>query len=545
MSDSGALRKVFADFGVHFDDKELAAGSNAVDAATKKLATLASAGLGDRVVGQFTKISGGLRNLVGNLNLSREETARVGQIATGVAAAYVAVVTRATHAAFAFADAFRETADRIRYTAAALRVSTDQLQEFEFAGAEAGVGAEQMAGAMTHLRDAARSVALGGGLTGNAFARLGVQVRTAAGRMRETGQIADDVANAFARITSPVRRAQVAQELFGAAGQRLQAVLHGGAGGLAALRDEFYALGGGVSQDAIEAARQYGAQVNRLAQVGQAWRAQMALALLPVLTRVVGWVRQGYAAFVQWTRGTEVIRIGMYALIGVAAVLGAALLYAFAPVLIPLAAVAAGIAAIVLVVDDLITLFRGGDSVAGRFIDSMFGAGTAAAVVRTLRDAWHEVYGALQTAWGFVQRVSSHPAFRFLSAAVGASRRLVTGAVGEVINDARVIGNVVAGNQAAARAAFAQTLGGQAYAALHATPAVAVARPAAATPATPAPGTGAAAARGRRAPQRNTIHIHGITDPRAVARAVDQRLDERAAASADADHPMAPIDDRE
>ena len=60
-------------------------------------------------------------------------------------------------------------------------------------------------------------------------------------------------------------------------------------------------------------------------------------------------------------------------------------------------------AAIVLIVEDLYTLFTGGDSVIGRFIDSLGGAGTSAAVVETLKDAWNEVVGLFRDNWPMIQ----------------------------------------------------------------------------------------------------------------------------------------------
>jgi hypothetical protein len=67
---------------------------------------------------------------------------------------------------------------------------------------------------------------------------------------------------------------------------------------------------------------------------------------------------------------------------------------------------AAAIATVVLVVDDLLTLFEGGDSVIGRFLDEMFGIGTAARVAAFVQRAWAAFIVWIRTqAIPFIQRL--------------------------------------------------------------------------------------------------------------------------------------------
>ncbi|MFW6031647.1 MAG: hypothetical protein ACOC9T_03560, partial [Myxococcota bacterium] len=63
-------------------------------------------------------------------------------------------------------------------------------------------------------------------------------------------------------------------------------------------------------------------------------------------------------------------------------------LLAFAPILLKGALLALAFLAIVAVVEDLINLFTGGESVIGDFIDEMFGVGTSQKVVEDLKAAW-------------------------------------------------------------------------------------------------------------------------------------------------------------
>jgi hypothetical protein len=88
-------------------------------------------------------------------------------------------------------------------------------------------------------------------------------------------------------------------------------------------------------------------------------------------------------------------------------VLGARMLVAWAPALIPMLAVAAALAAIVLVVDEAITLFEGGKTVIGDAIDTMFGKGATQKIVDSVNDGWkiliEEVGRADEKIKGFVE----------------------------------------------------------------------------------------------------------------------------------------------
>lgn len=67
-------------------------------------------------------------------------------------------------------------------------------------------------------------------------------------------------------------------------------------------------------------------------------------------------------------------------------VLGARMLLAWAPTLIPMLAVAAVLGAIILLVDELITKFKGGKTVIGKALDKMFGKGTTQALVDNVKN---------------------------------------------------------------------------------------------------------------------------------------------------------------
>jgi hypothetical protein len=117
----------------------------------------------------------------------------------------------------------------------------------------------------------------------------------------------------------------------------------------------------------------------------------VGLKLLPFMTRLAqgaDWVLQ---KMIGLTQTSEVATAALVTLGAIAAGLGIKLLVAFSPILLPLMKVAALITAITLVLDDFFVFLKGGDSLIGRFIDSIWGPGSAAEAADKLKLAWQFV----------------------------------------------------------------------------------------------------------------------------------------------------------
>ena len=99
---------------------------------------------------------------------------------------------------------------------------------------------------------------------------------------------------------------------------------------------------------------------------------------------------------------TALVEAALLVLKVLAIAAGVAFVIAFAGPILVIAKVAAGVAALLLVVDDLLTLFDGGRSVIGLFIDEIFGLGAAdefvanhRAGVEWMAQAWDEAGGSV------------------------------------------------------------------------------------------------------------------------------------------------------
>lgn len=357
----GALREIFASVGIEVDGDDLAGFEQGLAGAAERLRAFAGAVASTAVV----------QGLV-------ELTQRFAENAVAAA----------------------QAADRFG-------LAVPEYQAIGYAAESAGVNAEQLAAVFGTLARQANAAREGNQGAAAAFRALGIRATEADGSTRPLGDLLNDLGDGFDHVQDNARRVALAQQLFGEAGARLLPVLHAGAGGVAALREEFAQLGGGIDADGVAAAQRYRQTMLRMNVALDGLRAQVATALLPVLTRLVDWTGRAVAAWQRFTRGTNVVRIGLIAL-GIAAVAAAApVLAAWLPVIAPFLAIAVAVAALVLIIDDLISLFRGGPSAIGDFLDSMFGAGTARAVVAALRDVWRDMRPAIDEAAAAARALAS------------------------------------------------------------------------------------------------------------------------------------------
>lgn len=468
------------------------------------------------------KTSPMIDGLATRFNMSSEA---IGETFVGASAAAVAIMAKLTQAAFAFATAFAAQAEELRDTARESRVTTTELQELEHAAVQGGVGLDRMRSGVATFGASLRAAQRWGNGTTATLRRLGIQARDSSGHIRPTGELMDEVAVAMEHIQNPMRRARVATQLFGEAGRRMLDIMHTGPGGIRALREELAELGGGVTPEAVAASREYTQATEKLSRAQDSLRSVLAVTLLPVLSWVVTGLAHLGGLLARLTNGTHVLQIALAALGGVGGAIALGLIAAWAPVVAPYLAIAAAVAGVVLVLDDLITFAEGGDSAFGRLIDTMFGVGTATVAVHELHEAWKELGDAIVRAIEAVEEFRGHRAHA-VGASTAAPPGTVRGADGSVrtgIDPSRING----GPRTAGAAA----------------PGPRVAIPPILVPATrsvAAPGGSRNAGRVivRQHTSAPVLHFHGVTDADVIADRVRTTLRTEDANRRDADHPV-------
>jgi len=318
-----ALREVFARFGVDFDASALVRGNAAVDTSVAGLQSLGSVIAGSAVVL-------GISNFI-------EETRAMG--------------------------------DQLGHAAVSLGLTTAALQEWQGVAGSAGVSAEQLTPAIQAMRRNASAAALAGGQMGRDFRTLGVTLRGTNGELLPTNDLIRGVFEGLAEVADPTERAAIAMRLLGESGARLGPVFTEGAAGVEAQLAAIRELGGGMSDEAIEASLALTWQQQRLSTSMLSLRSRIAVWLLPAVSRLTDVTSGLVQGFLRLDARTQILKVGLATLGAVAVLAGVRTAASWVAAALPFIAIGVALAALVLIVQDIWVSFQGGESVIANAID--------------------------------------------------------------------------------------------------------------------------------------------------------------------------------
>lgn len=343
---------------------------------------------------------------------------RGGAAAVGAAVAAVAAgMVAAAGSAAAFAGEIDDLHQRTG-------IAHQTLQEFMFAAEQSGASLDTVVAAFRTLGKNALAASEGNKDLSARFRQLGVSVNDASGKLKPADVLMDELALALADVEDVTKRNAIAFDLFGKSGAELGPLMKRGEGGIAALRAEARQLGYIMEDDMLKAGDALGDNMNKLKFIFLGIRnvigGPLMKALASITDRFIAWykvngamVRQRVA--VVFERLTDALRLvwrvvkplgrvllalgGALAFVAehfktlaaIALVLLAPSLIAMVPALTalafhyamaggaallagleaaaawvaatwPLLALLAGLALVILVVEDLWTAFHGGES---------------------------------------------------------------------------------------------------------------------------------------------------------------------------------------
>lgn len=316
-----------------------------------------------------------------NANISEAVTGLRGfGRALGVAGAAISSAL-AVRQLSAFVGEMIHAGDELDKTSQQLSMSVRELQRWRFAADRAGVDAHTMSQSIQRLARSAFEASRGSASQASMFRTLGINVRAANGQLKSTDVLMREVTEALARMEDRTAAAAIAQRIMGRTGAQLMPLFNAGAEGLDALNRRFDELGGGLSQEMVESAAAAQDAMTDFGLAMQSLKSQLAVAVLPTITRVVSAAAEWGGRISQVLRRSSALQVVLGALVVAAGLVAASLLIIAAPVLVPLTA-------LFLLVEDIVTMFRGGQSVIGHFIDELFGVGSAQAVVDGVTSAF-------------------------------------------------------------------------------------------------------------------------------------------------------------
>lgn len=135
-----------------------------------------------------------------------------------------------------------------------LGVSTDFLQEMQYAATQVGLSQDDLATSFAKL-----TANIGGALEGNkqlqlSFKNLGVSIVDAGGNVKSTEDVFREVVAAISKIPNAAQRAAAAKDLMGKSAQKMMPLLEGGAQGLRDMEKAARDAGAVIDGSTIEAA---------------------------------------------------------------------------------------------------------------------------------------------------------------------------------------------------------------------------------------------------------------------------------------------------
>ncbi len=305
-----ALKEILAKFGFEVDSKNL-------DKADKK-----AEGLAKRIITTFAaaEIVGAMRGFVNEM--------------------------------FDLEGSITDTSD-------ALGVSRQGFQEWSYIASRGGASADDMATAMKVLQKNAASGS-------EAFKKLGVDVKGADGQIAPVEDLMYGVAQGLSEVKNPAERTQLALELLGKGGSKLNAVFSKGPEAIAELRKRFVELGGGLTEEALDS---IGAAADAMDDVELASRSLKG-SLMVVLAPALRSLTNGFASVISYFNKGDAAATRMKAAV---IVLGAAGAAAGAAMLAPYLPFIVALATAYLIVQDFLGFLKGQDSVTGAVIKWLFG----------------------------------------------------------------------------------------------------------------------------------------------------------------------------
>ena len=277
-------------------------------------------------LGVEDKLTRGLRAAQRRLQSFGQQVRRIGTRLTGLGAAITAPLVAATRQ-------FSRMGDRLDKMAARTGFSVEALSELGFAAEQSGSDVATLESGIRGFQQVLRNAERGLSRAKDNLEGVGLAYETLRDLSPEEQFIA--VAEALSRIEDPTRRAGLAMQLLGGAGQQLLPLLSQGAEGIEALRDQARELGLTISTEAAAEAAKFTDRMNILRRVLQRATFTIGSALAPVVGDLVerftdavvkasAWIKANRQLVVWVAKVGAIITAAGVALIGLGAALSLA-----------------------------------------------------------------------------------------------------------------------------------------------------------------------------------------------------------------------------
>lgn len=179
-----------------------------------------------------------------------------------------------------------ENADEIDKLSAKTGISTDRLQELQYAGVKTKVDLETLASTQAKLTKNMQAAENGTKTQVSAFKELGVSLNDNNGKLKNSSDVYTEVINALGKMEAGTRRDQIAMDLFGKSGTDLNYMIETGGDAIKQYSEEAEKNGAVMSGPALAGLDDFADSVSQLKLGIQSMIGQSLSKLTPELTKV-------------------------------------------------------------------------------------------------------------------------------------------------------------------------------------------------------------------------------------------------------------------
>ena len=281
-------------------------------------------------------------------------------------------------------EASMEYAQKVSDIATETNMSAESIQQLSYIATQTGTDIEHVSSAITKLQSSMDSARQGTGQAAEVFRQLGISVTDSNGRMRDSSEVFLETISRLGEVRNSTEQAQQATKLFGESAKELNGMIQLGNEGLVEMAQEFNELGLGVSDDDIQSLLEAQRAVTEMKTAFMASAAELAATFAPVITKVADWLanispeaRQIIMVVGLLTATFVGLTMALTALGTIIPVVTAAAGMAtatFTAQALPILAVIAAVAALVIALKELIDMYREWKDMTGNdsFFDFLF-----------------------------------------------------------------------------------------------------------------------------------------------------------------------------
>lgn len=177
-----------------------------------------------------------------------------------------------------------KTADDLLTLSTQTGLTTDQLQEFEYASELVDVSTDTLQGSLVKLTNNMQTAATGTGSAAEAFKKLHVKVSDSSGKLKDNYEVFLKTIDALGKMKNETERDALAMDIFGRSATDLNPLIEAGSGRLKELAEQAHEVGYVTDNETWQSLGRLNDALEKLDKQGDAVKRSFAEALLPIIT---------------------------------------------------------------------------------------------------------------------------------------------------------------------------------------------------------------------------------------------------------------------